>query len=237
MNEAGFERSANQCREKIKKLRAEYKKVKDNNNNRKTCKFFEKLDNVLGSKPATRPPVLVDSFESCVNSSSDSQKSDDRDSSSEPASNNDQSLDLSSEKSPGDGSSPVDPSSDQVEEQHDKKPPAKKKRSRDEKIEKAMGTLVSGITKALSGSDECFLQLEEKRIKLDELMLKMEDDRRKENDEREERRRRDERVKLFTLLCGNTQAAPPPMMASPYYYSHSTGSGSSTSTCDNIYGM
>lgn len=92
-----------------------------------------------------------------------------------------------------------------------------------------MGTLVSGITKALSGSDECFLQLEEKRIKLDELMLKMEDDRRKENDEKE-RRHRDERefqLKLFTLLCGNTQAAPPPMMASPYYYSHSTGSGSS----------
>lgn len=99
MNEAGFERSANQCREMIKKLRAEYKKVKDNNNqtgnNRKMCKFFEKLDNVLGSKPATRPPVLVDSFESCVNSSSDSQKSDDdHDSSSESASNNDQSLDL-----------------------------------------------------------------------------------------------------------------------------------------------
>ena len=76
------------------------------------------------------------------------------------------------EKSPGDVSSPGDPS----------KPLAKKKRLCDEKIEKAMGTLVSGITKALSGSDEHFLQLEEKRIKLDELMLRMEDDQRKEND-------------------------------------------------------
>ena len=37
-----------------------------------------------------------------------------------------------------------------------------------------MGTLVSGITNALSGSNERFLQLEEKRIKLDEMMLKME---------------------------------------------------------------
>ena len=111
-----------QCREKIKKLRAEYKKVKDNNNqtgnNRKTCKFLEKLDNVLGSKPATRPPILVDSFESsCVNSSSDSQKSDDdHDSSSESASNNEQLLDLSTEKSPGDGSSQGDLSNDHVEE-------------------------------------------------------------------------------------------------------------------------
>ena len=71
-------------------------------------------------------------------------------------------------------------------------------------------------------------------------MLKMEEDRRKESDEREECRLRDERefqLKLFTLLCSNTQAAPPPMMASPYYYSHSTGSGSSTASCDNIYDM
>ena len=159
LNEAGFERSANQSCEKIKKLKVEYKKVKDNNNqtgnNRKMCKFFDKLDNVLGSKPATRPPILVDSFDSCVNNSSDNQNSDDdRDSSSGSASNNEQSLDLSTEKSPGDGSSPGDPSSDQVEEHDDKKPLAEKKKSRDEKIEKAMGTLVSGITKALSGSDD-----------------------------------------------------------------------------------
>ena len=40
------------------------------------------------------------------------------------------------------------------------------------------------VAKALSSSsDECFLQLEEKRIKLDEMMLKMEEDQRKESDE------------------------------------------------------
>ena len=92
--------------------------MKDNNNqtgnNRKTCKFYEKLDSVLGSKPATRPPVVIDSFESSsVNNSFDSQKSDDdRESSSESASNNEQSSDLSTEKSPSDLSS----TSDQVEE-------------------------------------------------------------------------------------------------------------------------
>ena len=90
-------------------------------------------------------------------------------------------------------------------------------------------------------SDERFLQLEEKRIKLDELMLKMEDDRRKENDEIKECRCREFQLKLFTLLCGNTQAAPPPMMSPPYYYnhdySHGTGSGSSTASCDSTYDM
>ena len=176
MTDAGFERIANQCHEKIKKLRAEYKKVKNNNNqtgnNRKTCKFYEKLDNVLGSKPATRPSIVIDSFESSSgNNSCDSQKSDDD----ESASNNEQTLDLSTEKSE-EKSPPSDLSSDQTGEHHDKKPLAKKKRSRDEKMEKAMGTLVSGITKAISSSDERFIQLEEKRIKLDEMMLKMEED-------------------------------------------------------------
>ena len=72
-------------------------------------------------------------------------------------SNNEQSSDLGTEKPP---------SGQSIEQSSaDKKPLAKKKRSRDEKIEKAMGTLVSGITNALSGSDERFLQLEEKRIK------------------------------------------------------------------------
>ena len=59
-------------------MRAEYKKVKENNNetvnNRKTCKFYERLDSVLGNKPATRPLIVIDSFESSsANNSSDSQ--------------------------------------------------------------------------------------------------------------------------------------------------------------------
>ena len=97
MNDAGFDRTASKCREKIKKPRVEYKKVKDNNNqtgnNRKTWKFYERVDSVLGSKPATRPPIGIDSFESSsANSYSDSQKSDDDlEHSTESTSNNEQS--------------------------------------------------------------------------------------------------------------------------------------------------
>ena len=150
MSNAGFERTANQSREKIKKLSMEYKKVKDNNNqtgnNRKTCKFYERLDNVLGNKPAMRPPIVIDSFESSSgNNSCDSQKSNDD----ESASNNKQTSDLNTEKSE-EKSPPSDLSSDQTDEHHDKKSQAKRKRSQDEKMEKAMGTIVLGITKALS---------------------------------------------------------------------------------------
>ena len=77
MTAANYDRNAIQCREKIKKLRAEYKKVKDNNNvsgkGRKTMKFYEKLNDILGHKPATKPVIVVDT--SSTEASDDMDKS------------------------------------------------------------------------------------------------------------------------------------------------------------------
>ena len=60
-----FVRTGSQCREKIKKLRNEYKKIKDTNGKtgrgRKSMKFYEQLNEILGTRPATRPAVLLDS--------------------------------------------------------------------------------------------------------------------------------------------------------------------------------
>ena len=53
LKEQGVERDWNQCRAKVKNLKSEYRSVKDSNNRtgkgRKTCKFFEELDSVLGT--------------------------------------------------------------------------------------------------------------------------------------------------------------------------------------------
>ena len=66
MQKAGYSRTGQQCREKIKKLKVEYKKVKDGNketgNNRKTCKFYEEMNQVMGQKPAICPPVIRDTL-------------------------------------------------------------------------------------------------------------------------------------------------------------------------------
>ena len=65
LREAGYERTVLQCREKIKKLRADYRKIRDSHNKtgtgRKKWKFFEVIDVVIGHKPATCPPLDVDS--------------------------------------------------------------------------------------------------------------------------------------------------------------------------------
>ena len=67
MAEAGFEKTAEQCREKAKKLKAEYRKVKDQHKKtgqgREKWKFLEAMDAVLADKPATRPPVLIDTLD------------------------------------------------------------------------------------------------------------------------------------------------------------------------------
>ncbi|XP_029971617.1 uncharacterized protein LOC115405945 isoform X2 [Salarias fasciatus] len=51
----GVHRTAKQCREKIKKLKQDYKKVKDQNirsgYERKTNKWYEKMDAILGHRP------------------------------------------------------------------------------------------------------------------------------------------------------------------------------------------
>ena len=66
MQEKGYTKTAVQCREKIKKLKGEYRKIKDQHNKtgtgRKKWRFHDALDSVLGNKPATMPPELVDTL-------------------------------------------------------------------------------------------------------------------------------------------------------------------------------
>ncbi|KAK0149543.1 Zinc finger and SCAN domain-containing protein 29 [Merluccius polli] len=57
MASLGYQRTSDQCRIKCKKLRAEYRKIKDYNgrsgNNRKTWKWFDMMDVIYGHRPAS----------------------------------------------------------------------------------------------------------------------------------------------------------------------------------------
>ena len=64
---AGFERTGEQCWDKIKKLKGEYRKVKDKRNKTWEVRFpewdyFDSMDTILGHWPATKPPVVVNSI-------------------------------------------------------------------------------------------------------------------------------------------------------------------------------
>ncbi|XP_021165791.2 trihelix transcription factor GT-3a [Fundulus heteroclitus] len=63
MKARGYVRDPKQCREKIKKLRTQYKKVLDHNNRsgsgKKTWKFYSAMDEVLSVRASSRTPVLL----------------------------------------------------------------------------------------------------------------------------------------------------------------------------------
>ena len=66
LQEMEYEKTAVQCQTKIKNLVAKYRKVKDNN--RKSGRaldasfpFFDAMDDVLGTRAASEPPLIIDS--------------------------------------------------------------------------------------------------------------------------------------------------------------------------------
>ena len=65
MIEMGFTRDWKQCRDKVKNLKVAYKAVKDHNGSsgrgRKVCPFYKELDEILGTRAATRPPQVLES--------------------------------------------------------------------------------------------------------------------------------------------------------------------------------
>uniref|UniRef100_A0A8D0FSR2 Myb/SANT-like DNA-binding domain-containing protein n=1 Tax=Strix occidentalis caurina TaxID=311401 RepID=A0A8D0FSR2_STROC len=55
LREKGIHRTGDQCREKIKKMKLEYRRIKDNSKaprGGRTWKFYEVMDRVLTSRPA-----------------------------------------------------------------------------------------------------------------------------------------------------------------------------------------
>ena len=67
LRSTGFTRTLEQCREKIKKLKTEYKKIKYKRDETGQGRFpeweyFDALHEVLGHKHSTEPPVIVESL-------------------------------------------------------------------------------------------------------------------------------------------------------------------------------
>ena len=64
LQKGGYNRTWSQCRDKLKKIKKEYKKLKDyheeTGRKRKKWRFFDKVDDIIGCKPATRPEVVLD---------------------------------------------------------------------------------------------------------------------------------------------------------------------------------
>ena len=60
----GIRKSSDQCRARMNKPKLDYHNVKDKNSKigrgRSIWRYFDALDAILGHRPATKPPVLLD---------------------------------------------------------------------------------------------------------------------------------------------------------------------------------
>ena len=65
LSKAGINRSWKQCHDQIKNLLVKYRKTKDNNrqtgNNRHNCPYYNEIDAVMGTRPVSTPPVVLQS--------------------------------------------------------------------------------------------------------------------------------------------------------------------------------
>ena len=180
MRERGSEKTGDQCRAKMKKLKSDYRKIKDKHRKtgrgRSAWKFFDAMDDVLGHKPATKPPVVLDTSEDPIEQNE---------------LDNDVEVDDEDDLSPVDNSfsspttttvtntSIVDAegcsgNSQQLPQTSKSAPTTtsgikgkRKKRTRDEKIEAVLRSVVKDVVEAQQKSDEMFLQWEEKRMRFE----------------------------------------------------------------------
>ena len=223
LGEAGYTRSLEQCRDKIKKLKGEYKKVRDK---RETTgegrypewEFFDALDNVLGPKHSTEPPTVVESLQR-IGPDDESQDSSGRTTvpvvhSPAPS----QITEVGETQPSGSGSQPTgngtQPSGSETQPAGSETQPSgseskskKRKRGRSE----ATNELLEKMITMQKSSDQIMMTLEEKRMKMEEKQMEIDVQMR-----REERQFQLQMMQM--LMQQNMTHHPMP----PHYPMHST---------------
>ena len=167
---SGSNKTAEQCKSKIKKLKLEYRKECDKHNKtgqgRSKWRFFDALDGILGHRPTSQPTVLLDTSASAPSTN-------DSDIDSQEEGDNDQ------EESPSVSGEPVESNEEvhtstgaeiKLEQPSTSKSPiikGKRKRSKEDEIESIMSSVVKEVVTAQQESDKIFLAREEKQMKFE----------------------------------------------------------------------
>ena len=200
---SGSNKAAEQCNSKIKKLKLEYRKECDKHNKtgqgRSKWRFFDALDGILGHRPTSQPTVLLDTSASAPSTN-------DSDIDSQEEGDNDQ------EEIPSVSGEPVESNEEihtstgaeiKLEQPSTSKSPiikGKRKRSKEDKIESIMSSVVKEVVTAQQESDKIFLAHEEKRMKFEAEQRQSE---------------RDFQLRMMSLLFGPQSRGTPTPQYSP----------------------
>ena len=171
-------------------MRGDYRKIKDNHkeigNNQKKSKFFEKMNEILHDKPSLSPPVILDI--SVASSSAVESSTDDLEDMAEAEKDeivSEPTIEKEARKDDGEVAN--------TKEKDDAKPKIagskRKKPTKVDKVEIVIEKMCNKISSQQAESDRIFAELEEKRMKMEHEMLKMQQDRQREESKRAERQR------------------------------------------------
>ena len=193
----GSNKTAEQCRAKMKKLKREYRKVRDKHNKtgegRSAWRYFNALDRVLGDRPTSRPTAILNTSAPPINES-DNEVLEDYD-------GDESTIKRSSPATPA-TDTPVagdsEPQSSGSKEHSSMK--GKRKRSREDKVEAVMASVVKEMVNAQKESDKLFMELEERRMKFEA---------------EQKREEREFQLRWMSMLFAGQGCGPPPPFSSP----------------------
>ena len=189
----------------MKKLKTDYCKVKDKNE--KTCrgrsiwKYFDTLDAILGHRPATKPPLLLDTAaeEMIVASTIITTDAGDSEEESEESPVDDGSSSTTTTTTTTEGDDKLSSQANQKLSTGIRERPPKK--TKEEKIESVMKNVVKDVVEAQQRSDEMFLKMEEKRMQYEADQKKQE---------------REFQLQMMSMIYGRRSHHSPPAAGNVY---------------------
>ena len=220
LSAAGYNRTYEQCREKLKKLKAEHKKISDKRKQTGEGRYpewdyFDAMDTVLGHKPSTQPAVVVDTLEySQVQDTQDDEQTQ-PEMGATPTN-----LDSSDNTVPSPTSTDVTDASGDVTTTSQEQTKgsdgtaiekATSRKQKEGKVDKA-GEMMDKFIGMQEKSDKMFMELEMKRARLEEKQIEMDAQLRREE--------REFQLQMTNMLTRNSRGMLPPV--APSYPMHST---------------
>ena len=168
----GIEKSGEQCRTKVKKLRQEYKRIKDDHketgNERKKWKFYDSINKIMGNRPSVTPPVVLDTLDSSTSSTE------------KITSEEETCGEIETEEKEISDEEEADNAPDKVvnlkcssaKENGSVKGKKRRKRAKADVMEEVMTKTMKTVTDGFKDTEKMMVQLEEKQMEFEERMRK-----------------------------------------------------------------
>jgi ATP-dependent NAD(P)H-hydrate dehydratase len=242
MTDKGYERTPEQCKVRMHTLKRSYRqckgKMKKSGKGRNTCKYFEQLDAILGTRPASSPVKVIesgyrkrntDSSSSGEESCDDGHEIERHESEEQSPETENQNVDVANdvtdpqteetaEETPVTGNKKQEepPKASKRkdlkdrEQEHSKiKKDSKGKKAKKSRLEVALGAVMEGFSSTNEKSEDKFLELEKNKLEIEKKRIELEKTK-LESEERQKREERQHQFNMMNLIMGMVSGQRPP---------------------------